>query len=170
MTLKLPAREHDSDEGRARRRRGAQEPKADRADLEDVARIDRQQRGGAAQEHREEIERDGAEDDRPPPDVGDAFGDSHERGAAGALPLAGANPEIPHHDDRKNVEAQAEQVVHLRTELVEEPADRRPGDGGGPVRSRVPGDRLGQAIERTQGTEETTGRRAGTCPARCPGT
>ncbi len=82
------------------------------------------------------------------PDVGNAFGNSLERGAAGARPLACANPEIPHRDDRINVEGHAEHVVHVRPELVEDPADRRPGDRGRPIRGRVPGDRLGKAIER----------------------
>ena len=43
---------------RADRRRGAQHAEAERAGLQDIARIDRQQRGDAAEQHREQIERD----------------------------------------------------------------------------------------------------------------
>ena len=43
------------------RRRGTQEPEPRRPDLEDVLREDRKQRDRTAEEHREEIERDRAE-------------------------------------------------------------------------------------------------------------
>ena len=46
----------------ADRGRGAQNAEAERAGLEDIARIDRQQRRDAAEQHREQIERDRAED------------------------------------------------------------------------------------------------------------
>ena len=48
----------------ARRRHAAQQAEAPRPDLQDVARVDRQQRHRAAEQHGEEVERDRAEDDR----------------------------------------------------------------------------------------------------------
>ena len=52
--------------------RGAQPAEPDRAGVEDVAREDRQERDRAAEEDGEEIERDGGEEDRHAPDVGEA--------------------------------------------------------------------------------------------------
>jgi hypothetical protein len=46
---------------RADRRRGAQQAEAPRAGMQDVLGEDRQQRGGAAEQHREQIQRDHAE-------------------------------------------------------------------------------------------------------------
>ena len=57
---------------RAHGRRSAEEPEAGRTDLEDVLREDRQERDGAAEEHREEIERDRAEQDVRPPNEANA--------------------------------------------------------------------------------------------------
>ena len=57
---------------RADGRRGAQQAEPLRADVEDLVGEDRQQRGGAAEQHREQIERDDAEHDRIAPDVGNA--------------------------------------------------------------------------------------------------
>ncbi len=58
------AREHECHQKRADRRRAAQHAEAPRSSVQDVARIDRQQRGGAAKQYGEQIERDGAENGR----------------------------------------------------------------------------------------------------------
>ena len=53
---------------RADRRRAAQDAEPDRPHLEDVAGEERQQRDGAAEQHRDEVERDRAEQHRRPAD------------------------------------------------------------------------------------------------------
>ena len=55
----------------------AEQAEAPRADVEDVAGIGRQQRYGAAEEHGEEVEGDGAENDLLVPDVAEAGDDCH---------------------------------------------------------------------------------------------
>ena len=56
--------QHDPGDERADRRRAPQHSEPDRPDLEDVAREERQQRNGAAEEHGDEVERDRAQQDR----------------------------------------------------------------------------------------------------------
>src|SRR3546814_15415046 len=50
--------EEQGGDRRAHRGRGGEFAKPARADVEDVVRVDRQQRVGAGEEHREQIERD----------------------------------------------------------------------------------------------------------------
>ena len=60
MAIDAVAGQHDGHQQRADRGRGAQDAQPERAGLQDVAGIDRQQRRDAAQQHGEQIERDGA--------------------------------------------------------------------------------------------------------------
>jgi hypothetical protein len=55
-------RQHDRHRKRTHRGRGAQDAEPERTCLQDIMRIDRQQRGDATEQHREQVERDGAED------------------------------------------------------------------------------------------------------------
>ena len=73
------AREHDRHGERADRRGRAQQAEAPGTGMQDVAGEDRQQRRGAAEQHREQIERDRAEHHRPAADEGDAGKDRGER-------------------------------------------------------------------------------------------
>ena len=83
--------EVDGDGDRADGRTGAEQAKPPRSDFQDVARIDREQRGRAAEQHREEIERDRAEHDLLVPDVAEAGDDRLPGGRLGSGPLrAGA--------------------------------------------------------------------------------
>ena len=56
-----PARQHDRHRQRAQRRRAAQQAQAPGADVQDVLGEDRQQRHRAAEQHREQVERDRAQ-------------------------------------------------------------------------------------------------------------
>ena len=67
-----PVRQQRRDRQRADRGRRAQQAEPLRAGVEHFVGEDRQQRGGAAEQDREQIERDDAEHDRIVPDVGDA--------------------------------------------------------------------------------------------------
>ena len=71
--------------------RRAEEAEAPRADLEDVAGIGGQQRGGAAEKHGEEIERDRAEHDLLVPDIAEAGDRPSPRSAAPAASSAAAS-------------------------------------------------------------------------------
>ncbi len=64
MAVDAVTGQHDRHQERADRGRRAQDAEAERPGFQNVARIDRQQRDDAAEQHREQIERDGAEDRR----------------------------------------------------------------------------------------------------------
>src|SRR5215471_12656382 len=91
--------------------------------MEDVPGVDRQQSRGSPKKHGEEIERDRAEEDRALAHVGDALDDPLEGGALTCLSLPLPDPQIPHCDHRKTIEAKAQAVIHRRAELVEEAAN-----------------------------------------------
>ena len=122
------ARQHDGHQQRADRGRGAQDAEAERAGLQNVARIDRQQRRDAAEQHGEQVERDGAEDRRIVADEADAGKDI----VCGRILLrklllrrvdeAGQNrADQPEHDD--------DEVRQARREHISQPAERGSGDG-----------------------------------------
>ena len=81
---KRPARERKRHQQRARSRHGAHQAKAPGPDLENILGIDRQQRGRAGKQHREHVERGGAEDQRIFPDEVDA---GEQRGEVDLLAL-----------------------------------------------------------------------------------
>ena len=64
LSAQREAREQQCHRGAADGGGAAQEAVLDRADMQDVLGVDRQQRHGAAEQHGEEVERDGA--DAPP--------------------------------------------------------------------------------------------------------
>ena len=66
------ARKPGRDQDGADAGRRAQQAEPPRPGMQDVARIDRQQRRRAAEQHREEIERDGAEHDLLAPHIAEA--------------------------------------------------------------------------------------------------
>ena len=70
--VQRPVGQEQGHADRTQRRHAAQQAEAPGAHAEDVAGVDRQQGGGAAEQHREQVERDGAEDDRPRADEPDA--------------------------------------------------------------------------------------------------
>ena len=69
MVADREARQQQRGQDGADARRGAQDAEADRADMQDIEGKDRQQRHGAAHQHGEQVERDGAEHDLFVPDV-----------------------------------------------------------------------------------------------------
>lgn len=79
--LRRPCGQYEAKRGRAGRRGGAEDSEAFQADMQDVARIARQEDRDAAQENREQIEADRAEDDLGGPHIVQAFDD--ERPARG---------------------------------------------------------------------------------------
>ena len=89
--LERIARQEDRRQQGAHGRRRAQEPEPGGARAQDVARVDGQERGGAAQQDGEQVERHRAEQHRPVPDEGDPREHRLERdGRARAAPCAGA--------------------------------------------------------------------------------
>ncbi len=68
-----PPGERHRDDGGADAGRGAQPAEAVRPDVQDVARVRRQQRDRAAEQHGKEVERDGAEDHLLAPDEAQAL-------------------------------------------------------------------------------------------------
>ena len=118
--------DHGGDQ-RADAGRRAQQAEAPRAGMEHVAREHRQQRVDAAENDREQIERDDAEDDRVVPDVAEA-GEQHgeaDRLARGrvALDLHDADQHA-----RREIERAAQRIDQDRAHRVEQSADRRPAD------------------------------------------
>ncbi|MEY9132265.1 hypothetical protein ACVIWV_001858 [Bradyrhizobium diazoefficiens] len=109
-------------------RRGAQHAEPDRAGLEDIAGIDRQQRGDAAEQHREQVERDGAEDRRIAPDEANTGED-----VVGVRALLGdrlrARPDETGQDHPENPEQQHHGIGKMRRDRVGKTAERGTRDG-----------------------------------------
>ena len=76
------ARQHHRHAQRAQRRRRAQEAEPPRPGQEDIAGVDRQQRHRAAEQHREQVERQHAQEQAPRIDKREAGEQRGERGAA----------------------------------------------------------------------------------------
>ena len=85
MVAQRMAGEPYRDRDRADARRGPQQAEAPGPEIENVARIDGQQRHGAGQQNREEVERDGAEHDLLAPDVAETGEDGVEADLFAAL-------------------------------------------------------------------------------------
>ena len=149
------ARQHHGHQQRADRGRGAQDAEAERAGFKNVARIDRQQRRDAAEQHGEHIERDGAEDRRVAADEADAG----EHIVGGRILFrglllrdvdeAGKNrAHQPEHDD--------DEIRQARREDVSQTAERGAGDGRD--LGCAGGDR-GRALHRALGRDQRQQRR-----------
>ena len=72
----------DGGENGADARAGAEQAESEGAGVEDLARVDGEERDGAAEEDGEEVEADGPEDDFVAPDVAEAIEDEDERSHA----------------------------------------------------------------------------------------
>ena len=104
-------------------------PRPLRADVEDLVGEDRQQRRRAAEQHREQVERDDAEHDRVASDIGDA-GEERRQADRRARRRAAFDAHEGEQDHRCEEERGADRVGDGRAEDVEKSAERRPGDGG----------------------------------------
>ena len=108
--------------------RGAQQAERPRAGREHVAREHRQQRGHAAEQHGEQIERDDAEDRRTAADEGEAREEG--RSVIGSRDGAARSMRIISGEQRRRGEQREAGAVHDRgTGRVEKAAERRAGDG-----------------------------------------
>ena len=116
------------DRQRADRGCRAQQPEPLRAGVEDFVGEDRQQRGGAAEQDREQIQRDDAEHDRIAADVGDA-GEERLEAYGGAVRDEALDVNEGQQDHRCQKERGAGGVGNGRPEGVENAADRGAGDG-----------------------------------------
>ena len=103
---------------------GAQETETRRPDLEDVLREDREQRDGSAEQHGEEIERDGAEQDVRAPDEPNPREHLVEPDRRLRRRLAPAS-QRHHGDERDDCEHDRHHVHELGLDREEKPADRR---------------------------------------------
>ena len=122
-------------------------PRPSGADLQDVARIDRQHRRRSAEQHGEQVERDGAEHQPVAADVGQAVRHLLQRAARLERgPLDRADGE--HADGGKGEQDRAEGVRQMRRDVVQDAADRRAGDRPGLPRRRTQRDRVGQDFAR----------------------
>src|SRR5580692_4408892 len=103
------------------------------AGAENIAGIDRQQRGDAAQQHGKQVERDGAEQNRIVADIGNAGEQCRD---ADRLSLRGAVPALNEADEDASGDEnrRAQPVDHRRPEDIEEAAQRRAADDRGLLR------------------------------------
>ena len=122
------AGQHHGHQERADRGRGAQDAQPKRAGLQNVARIDRQQRRDAAEQHSEQVERDGAEDRRIVADEADAGVEIVVRILVLQRRLLRRPQEAGQHRAGKP-EHHDDQIWQARRKHVSQPADRGAGDG-----------------------------------------
>jgi hypothetical protein len=153
------AREIGRHQQRADGGRGAQDAEPERAGLQDIVRIDRQQRGDAAEQHGEKIERDGAQDRRIVADEADSGIEIvrrrrilHRRLLQDA-DAAGQN----HAQQQENAH---DAIGQARHDGKGQTAERRPGDGRDlPGAARYRGRALQRALRGDQ-RQQRRGRRA----------
>ena len=146
----------DAGDGRARRRRAAQGAERPRTEVQDVARVHRQERGRAAEEHGEEIERDGAEDDLVAPHVAHA---GEQRGPRRGRPARGRRARL--HRSITTTQAPSEQPAAERVDpggpaegRVEQAAERRSEHHGGLPERRAPRDGVAEVLGRHERRQE----------------
>ena len=121
--------QRDRAQGRPQSRGAAQPAEGGRAGMQHVVGIGGQQRGGAAEQHREQVERDRAQHDRARPHEAQAFHQrmpAHRPLAARLSGRAGAR----HAQHRDAQEAGRDHVHGHRAEGVQQAADDRAGDHG----------------------------------------
>jgi hypothetical protein len=158
LAVDRAASEHGRHQQRADRGRAAQHAQPPRSGLEDVAREDRQQRGRAAEQHGEEIERNRAQDRRMRADERDA---REQRAQRRRLQRDGrtVQPDRAVEERRQQPARGHRRVGHAGRDRVAEAAQRRPADrrdleGAGGERRRA----LQRAIRRDTGQERGRGR------------
>ena len=110
---------------RADRGRGAEDAEADRPDVEDVARVDRQQRDPAAEEHGEEIERDRAEQHLRPPDEAEPLDQRVEADRLVLVARAARHAQRDHAHRGDREEERRQRVDRFGLPGEEQAADRR---------------------------------------------
>ena len=157
--LDLVMREPDRDRERAERRRRAQQAEAPRAGHQHVLGVDRQQRGDAAEQHGEQVERDRAEHHLVVADVAKAREHRLDRDRL-LLRRRALQPDQADQDARQHEHRRAGQIDRARAEHIEQAADRRPADDGGLARGRRRRDRALQQVRRHDpGHQRVHGRR-----------
>jgi hypothetical protein len=114
-------------------------PSPPRTGAENIAGIDRQQRGDAAQQHGKQVERDGAEQNRIVADIGKAGEQCRD---ADRLSLFGAVLALNEADEDASGDEnrRAQPVDHRRPEHIEKAAERRAADDRGLLRGCGSGD------------------------------
>ena len=163
-TLDRVAGDHERAQQRADRGSGAEEAEPGRADLEDVLREDRKERDCAAEEHREQVERDRAQKHVRAPDQANAreYLVEADDALGGGRPAAAHRENAPEPDDR---EADRDDVDELGLDREEDAADRRPDDRGALERDRALGESADEDLLRHERRRQrTTGRRADRAP------
>ena len=139
--------EHGRDDDGADPGCRAQPAVADVADTEAILGDRRQQGDGAAEQHGEHVEGDGAEQHGPATDEAQALHRVVEAGSlvARRARLRAAQPDRRDGDGGGGEAAGRHDVGHRRVDVVEEPAGRRPDDEAELPGSRVEGDHARQA-------------------------
>ena len=120
--------EHDRHDDGADRRRRAQDTEADGADLQDVLGEDGKQRGDAAQQHGEQIQADGAEQQRLAPDQEDA---RDQAGPVGCFGRCRRRPRLQrkHQQDRAPASSSdRDGIDRHRQQRIEQAAEGRADD------------------------------------------
>jgi hypothetical protein len=129
-----------------------------RPDLQDVARIDRQQRGRAAEQHGEQVERQRAEDRRLAPDERDAREHRTQRDRlARGRRAAQRDGAAEHRGNRERDGARAERG--RCADAVQQPAERRPENLRGLVGRGGQRGRARQVAARHDGRQQRRHRR-----------
>ena len=139
---------------------GGEEAVAARPDLQDVGGVDRQQRGGATEQHREHVERHAAEHDRLVPDVAEALGDGGDADAParrGGVERVHARHGEQRRDHQRGMEGVGQHDAAVRD--------------GEPHQHRAAHERshLDRRVERHRDREHACARPAGAVARRAPG-
>ena len=154
-------RQHEARRDGAHGEGAAQDAKARGPDLQDVARKHGQQRVDAAEQHREEIERDRAEHDRLRHQVAQPGEGARERRASGLLRRHDARADREHGERRGERHDEACAEGDGGAGEIDEAAERRAGDDRDLLRGGAPGDRLRELLARHEERRERLRRRAG---------
>ena len=139
----------------ADRGRGAQRAEPLRADMKDVAGVDRQHRGGAAEQDGEQVEADRAEHDLVVADIGQALDHRAQRTRGGGI-AARDRPDQQHAAERDGVEECRGFVGQAGRDRVSRAAEQRPDD-----RARLPGDGVHRDRARQHRRRHDVGRDGG---------
>jgi hypothetical protein len=115
--------------------------------MQNIAGEDRQQRGRAAKEHREQVERNGAKQDRLPSHIGDALQNPLIGRSGADSALLAPDAQGRHCTQCEHIERKANRVIHHWPQIVKKAAQCRAANHRNPVGRCIPRDRLGQFLE-----------------------
>ena len=138
----------------------AHDPQAVGTDIENVARVDRQQRGDAAEEDREEVERNRAQEDALAPQIAHPFDHARERRAGARPGDTAAHADRDHRCGYAQRHRQAGGEGRLRAEEIEQAAGGGAEHGRGLAHRGAPRHRRRELLAHDEEGNEGLHRRA----------